>query len=172
MCYIVSYVYSYICVVHLFYIGVVHVIITSSSSSFFSSFCCTAVVQFSCVLSVLPGIVVLGAMVFRDSVESAPCLAFQGLTVPGGGSGSRGPLFWELVTCAYRMVLRFNQHIAAQSQVYNSPCAIVASFQHRESAARPFAARSVSKWLIEDQMARLEKTWRTLTVGLSLSIRP
>ena len=54
----VSYVYSYICVVHLFYIGVVHVIITSSSSSFFSSFCCTAVVQFSCVLSVLPGIVV------------------------------------------------------------------------------------------------------------------
>ena len=113
-----------------------------------------------------------GAMVFRDSVESAPCLAFQGLTVPGGGSGSRGPLFWELVTCAYRMVLRFNQHIAAQSQVYNSPCAIVASFQHRESAARPFAARSVSKWLIEDQMARLEKTWRTLTVGLSLSIRP
>ena len=80
----------------------------------------------------------------------------------------------ELVTCAYRIVLRFTNtsHPSAQSQVYNSPCAIVASFQHRESAARPFAARSVSKWLIEDQMARLEKTWRTLTVGLSLSIRP
>ena len=31
------------------------------------------------------------AMVFRDSLESTSCLVFQGLTVPGGGSGSRSP---------------------------------------------------------------------------------